>query len=118
MATGSACHVTGPDVSTTDTTPRTGRISPLTARLAVAFVVVAFAAIAALTVVTLVAAQGGVSQLTERQQQVTVERAATLAAAAYEQVGGWDGADLRSAVAVASAEGGRLTVIDGSGTRV
>jgi len=110
--------VTGREVSSNDTTPRAGRISPLTARLAFAFVAVALAAIAALTVVTLVAARGGVSQLTERQQQVTVERAATLAAAAYEQAGGWDGADLRPAVAVASTEGGRLTVVDASGTPV
>ena len=101
-----------------ETTSRAGRVSPLTARLAIAFVAVALTAIAVLTVVTLVAARGGVSQLTERQQQVTVERAATLAAAAYEQAGGWDGADLRSAVAVAVAEGGRLTVVDGSGTAV
>jgi two-component system, OmpR family, sensor histidine kinase BaeS len=105
-------------VSASIATSRTGRISPLTARLAIAFVVVALAAIAALTVVTLLAARGGVSQLTERQQQVTVERAAMLAAAAYEQAGGWEGADLRAAVAVASAEGGRLTVVDGSGTTV
>ena len=105
-------------MSANDTASRTGRVSPLTARLAIAFVAVALAAIVVLTVVTLVAARGGVSQLTERQQQVTVERAATLAAAAYEQAGGWDGADLRSAVAVAGAEGGRLTVVDSSGAPV
>ena len=64
-----------------ETTSRAGRVSPLTARLAIAFVAVALAAITVLTVVTLVAARGGVSQLTERQQQVTVERAATLAVA-------------------------------------
>jgi two-component system, OmpR family, sensor histidine kinase BaeS len=99
-------------------TSRQGRIGPLTARLAIAFLAVALAAIAVLTVVTLLAARGGVAQLTDRQQQVTVERAATLAAAAYEQAGGWDDADLRSAVAVTSAEGGHMTILDPSGSRI
>lgn len=77
-----------------------------------AFLAVALAAIAVLTILTLMAARGGISELTERQQQVTTERAAALAGAAYEDADGWEGADLRSAVAVASAEGGHVTVLD------
>ena len=90
-------------------------MSPLTARLAIAFLGVALAAIAVLTVVTLLAARGGIAELTDRQQQVTAERAAALAGAAYEEADGWDDADLRSAVVVASAEGGDVAVLDRDG---
>lgn len=119
VATGWGWPVTGADVPTTAVPGATGRrMSPLTARLAVAFVAVALAAVAAVTVVTLVAARGGLAGLVERQQQTTVERVAGLAAQAYEQADGWDRADLRSVVAVAAADGGSVTVTDASGASV
>ena len=94
------------------------RVSPLTVRLAVAFLAVALGALAVLTVITLVTARGGFSELTDRQQQATVERVAALAAAAYEQAGGWERADLHPAVAVAAADGAGVTVRDPAGEQV
>lgn len=94
------------------------RMSPLRVRLAVAFLAVAFGALAVLTVLTLLTAHGGFSELTDRQQQATVERVVVLAAAAYEQVGGWEEAELGPAVAVAAADGAGLTVRDRAGDRV
>ncbi len=94
------------------------RVSPLTARLAIAFVGVALAAVAVLTVLTLLAAQGGVSQLVDQQRQEVVERAASLAGGAYEQAGGWEQAELHSVMAVALTEGGAVTLVDADGVPV
>ena len=102
----------------TRTTATARRVSPLTARLAIAFVGVALAAVAVLTVLTLVAAQGGVSQLVDQQRHEAVERAAGLAGGAYEQAGGWEDAQLHSAMAVALAEGGSVTLLDADGAPV
>ena len=102
------------------TTARTGRwrLSPLAVRLAVAFLAVALGALAVLTVVTLLTARGGFSELTDRQRQATVEQVAALAAAAYEQAGSWERADLHPAVAVAAADGAGMTVHDTAGEQV
>lgn len=94
------------------------RMSPLTVRLAVAFLAVALGALAVLTVITLVTARGGFSELTDRQQEATAERVVALTAAAYEQAGGWDRADLHPAVAVAAADGADVSVRDGAGEQV
>ncbi len=99
-------------------TAGTSRTGSLAGRLALSFVAVALAAIALLTGLTLLATRGSVTELVDRQQQATVERAASLAAAAYEQAGGWPGADLRSTVAVATAEGGTVTIRDVDGEPV
>ena len=93
-------------------------MSPLAARLAVAFLAVALAALAVLTVTTLLTARGGFTQLTERQQQATVERVVALTAAAYQQAGGWERADLHPAVAVAAADGAAVTMRDTAGEQV
>lgn len=97
---------------------RTRRVSPLAARLAIAFVGVALAAVAVLTVLTLLAARGGVSDLIERQHQQVAEQTAALIGDAYEQAGGWEGAELRPALAVASSEGGRTTILDADGAPI
>jgi two-component system, OmpR family, sensor histidine kinase BaeS len=94
------------------------RVSPLTVRLAVAFLAVAVGALAVLTVITLLTARGGFSELTDRQQQATLQRVVSLAAAAYEQAGGWEQADLHPAVAVAAADGGGVSVLDAAGEQV
>ena len=93
-------------------------MSPLTVRLAVAFLAVALAALAVLTVTTLLTARSGFSELTDRQQRATVERVAALTAAAYEQAGGWERADLHPAVAVAAADGAGVLVHDAAGEQV
>ena len=95
-----------------------GRPGPLARRLALAFLAVALGALAVLTVVTLLSARGGFTELTEQQQQATLQRTAALAAAAYEQAGGWDGAGLHAAVAVGAFEGAEVTVRDLEGRSV
>jgi two-component system, OmpR family, sensor histidine kinase BaeS len=96
---------------------RGGR-SRLAVRLALAFLVVALGALAVLTVVTLLSARGGFSELAEQRQQATLDRVAVLVAQAYEDAGGWSGADLHPAAAVAAADGAQLAVRDVDGRRL
>jgi two-component system, OmpR family, sensor histidine kinase BaeS len=103
---------------TTAPTRRDGWTSSLVVRLALAFLAVALGALAVLTVITLLSARGGLSQLAESQQDATVERVAALTGQAYEDAGGWSGADLHPAVAVAAADGATLTVRDADGSRL
>lgn len=122
-ATGSGSPGIGNDMTASVEYPTAeregrGRMSPLTVRLAVAFLAVAFGALGVLTVTTLLAARGGFSELADRQQQATVERVATLTAAAYEQASGWDAADLHPAAAVAAADGAALMVRNAVGEEV
>ncbi|MFP4636284.1 MAG: ATP-binding protein [Nitriliruptoraceae bacterium] len=93
-------------------------MSPLAARLAIAFVGVALAAVAVLTVLTLLAARGGVSELVERQHQQAAERTAALLGDAHEQADGWEDAELRPALAVASSEGASTTILDADGAPI
>lgn len=122
-ATGSGSPGIGSDVTADVEQPpaardHTGRVSTLTVRLAVAFLAVAFGALAVLTVTTLVAARGGFTDLTDRQQRATTERVAALTAAAFDEAGGWTAADLHPAAAVAGADGAGLVVRDAAGDEI
>jgi len=98
-------------------TRRSG-LGPLGRRMLLAFVLVAVSSVAVLTAAALVGVGRGmeVSQRADRQQATQV--AANAAAAAYEQTGGWAGADLSHAGAIAEAAGARLFVLDASGSSV
>ncbi len=93
-------------------------LGPLGRRMLLAFVLVAVSSVAMLTVAALVGAGRGieVSQKADRQQATLA--AATAAAGAYRQAGGWAGADLSRAGAIAEAAGARLVVLDRSGVSV
>jgi two-component system sensor histidine kinase BaeS len=93
-------------------------ISPLTARLALAFVAVALAAVAMLAGLTLWSARGSVNALVTAQQADTADQVARAAADAYQQAGGWVGADLTGAATLAGAAPARLQVLDGAGRPV
>ena len=87
-------------------------LGPLGARLALAFLAVALAAVAVLGGLTLWASRGEVADLVDRQQdQDATEIAATLALA-YEQAGGWSGADLSGAFALTASARADLVVLD------
>jgi two-component system sensor histidine kinase BaeS len=91
-------------------------LGPLGRRLFAAFLVVALSSVAVLTAAALVGADRGLSAARQADRQRTAERCAAAAAAAYEAAGGWPGADLRQARAIADGAGARLLVLDENGS--
>ena len=90
-------------------------LSPLSVRIAVAFVTVAVAAVAVFAGLMLVSANDEVSSLVVETHRQDAEAVADAAAQAYEHAGGWQDADLSSAAAVAARGQAELTVIDADG---
>jgi len=95
--------------------PTRALLGPIGRRLAVAFVAVAVGGVAVLAGMTLVAARSEVSTLVARQQDERAAAVAQALARAYQDVGGWAGADVRPAVALAVTAGATLEVRDRSG---
>lgn len=93
-------------------------LTPLGVRLAAAFVIVAVAAVAVLGVLSVIAARDEVSNLMTETHAGDARSAAVAAGRAYESAGGWDGADLSAAVAVAARGQATLTVADANGAVV
>lgn len=90
-------------------------LGPLGVRLALAFLTVALGAIAVLGVLTLAASRREVADVADRQRdQDAAEIAATLAQA-YQDAGGWAGADVTGAFALAAAARADLVVVDSDG---
>lgn len=94
------------------------RLVPLRVRLAGAFLAVAAAALAVLSMLTLVAAHTQVSGFVEQQQRDRTSQIATALAESYRTAGGWNGADLSGAVALAAADSANLRVLDAQGATV
>ena len=95
-----------------------GRLGPLAARLALAFVAVALVAVAVLGGLALVASRSEVSGLVERRHdQYAADVSATLAQA-FEEAGGWTDADLRGAFALAASARADLVVLTADGDLV
>ena len=94
---------------------RRAPLSPLGVRLAAAFVVVAVAALTVLAALVVVSARSGVSDLVADVHDEDARAAAVAAAQAYERAGGWAGADLAPAVAIAARGQATLAVRDASG---
>jgi len=92
--------------------------SPLSVRIAVAFVVVAVAAVAVFAGLMLVSASEEVSSLVVETHRQDADAVADAAAQAYERARGWEGADLSSAAAVAARGQAELTVVEPDGTVV
>jgi len=93
----------------TDPSPSSRRGS-LQQRLLAAFVLVALTAVAVMTVLALVGAQRGLSAQEQAARDGAASAAAQSAANAYRAAGGWEGADLAEAEAIAADAGGRLVV--------
>ena len=96
-------------------TPEGGPGGRLAVRLAAAFVTVAVAAVAVLAVLIVVAAARETSDLDDAQHRDAARAAAYAAARAYEAAGGWPGADLDAAGAIAASAQARLVVADDGG---
>jgi two-component system sensor histidine kinase BaeS len=94
---------------TSDAVPRFG---PLGRRLLAAFAVVALVSVTILTVAALVGTDQGLTAARRSERQHAANRAAAAAATAYAAAGGWTGADLRPAQAVADGVGAELVVRD------
>jgi signal transduction histidine kinase len=93
-------------------------LSPLGLRLAAAFVTVAIAAVAVLGILSVVGARDEVSGLVAGIHTDDARSAAAAAASAYEDSGGWDGADLSPAVAVAARGQATFTLADEKGALI
>ena len=83
----------------------TWRLGALGTRLTAAFVAVAVAAVAVVAVVTLLAQRSDVVKLAEASHQRTAAAMTSALDNAYRARGGWSGADLEPAVALASDAG-------------
>jgi len=86
--------------------------------LALAFVTVALAAIAVMAALTLVTSRDEVADLVDRQQAGDAEEIVAALAQAYDDAGGWEGADLTSAFALAAAARAELVVLTPDGDAV
>lgn len=95
----------------------TGRrlLSPLGVRLAAAFITVALAAVAVFAALTLSSARSEVAALVQEIHREDASAAATAAARAYAAAGGWQGADLSSAAAIAARGQASLVLRDAGG---
>jgi two-component system sensor histidine kinase BaeS len=92
--------------------------SPLGRRLVAAFLLVALSSVAVLTLAALVATNQGLASAQRSDRQQAADRTAAAAATAYTQAGGWAGADLSEASAIADAAGARLVVENASSMMV
>jgi two-component system sensor histidine kinase BaeS len=93
-------------------------MGPLGHRLLVAFVLVALSSVLVLTVAALVGTARGLAATEDADRAAASTAAASAAADAYAGAGGWAGADLSRADAVAADAGARLIVVDAAGTVV
>ena len=100
------------------TRDRARPLGALGRRLLVAFVLVALTSVTVLTVAALVGTSRGLDADTASRRQASADAAARVAAAGYATAGGWAGADLAPAAAVAAAGGAGLTVLDATGNVV
>jgi signal transduction histidine kinase len=86
--------------------------------LAAAFVIVALAAVGLVAGLTLALASSDVSHLARQQAAALAKAVAATAAATYRANGGFDRADLSSALAVVVDAGGRATITDVHGHEI
>lgn len=87
-------------------------------RFLVAFAAVAVVAVALVAAAGLVGADRGLSSQSDEQRRQVAVRVADAAAAAYEEAGGWAGADLSRASSVAQGGGANLVVLTGDGEAI
>ncbi len=90
----------------------------LTARLTLAFVAVAILSIAVLGALALIGSRSEVAGLASRQRDRDTADVTAALAAAYAASGGWTGAELSGAFAVAAAARADLVILDISGAPV
>ncbi|HEX4976228.1 MAG TPA: HAMP domain-containing sensor histidine kinase [Nocardioides sp.] len=85
-------------------------IGPLGRRFVVGFALVSLLTVALVAAAGLVGSERGLASQDDARRQAVAERTAAAVVAAYDEAGGWVGADLGQAAAVARGGGGLLTV--------
>ncbi|WP_327010702.1 HAMP domain-containing histidine kinase [Dactylosporangium sp. NBC_01737] len=100
------------------TRSRPPAFGPLGRRLLGAFIVVALSSVLTLTVAALIGTDRGLATAERASRQQTAARVADAAAHGYPVDGGWVGADLTAARALADAAGAQLMIRDSTGAMV
>lgn len=85
-------------------------------RLLLAFVLVAVSSVLVLVAAALIGVDRGVHAAQQADREQLALAAATAAADAYRQAGGWDGAELGRSLALGDAASARLSIVDTDGT--
>ncbi|MDZ4092929.1 MAG: HAMP domain-containing sensor histidine kinase [Arthrobacter sp.] len=85
-------------------------------RLLLAFVLVAVSSVLVLVAAALIGVDRGVHAAQRADREQLALGAATAAADAYRQAGGWDGAELGRSLALGDAASARLSIVDTDGT--
>jgi two-component system, OmpR family, sensor histidine kinase BaeS len=116
--TGYTATEAGPPAGHTAPGSEGPRGDSLRVQLAVGFLVVALAAVALLAGLTVAFAAADVSHLVTRQRIDLTDAIAVSAAASWDRTKSWHGADLSSALALASRTGADAEILDSSGSRV
>ncbi len=96
--------------------PGTQQLGSLGWRLLLAFAGVAVSAIGLVVVTALIATERGAQQAVEVERERVAVQVAAAAARAFQDAGGWQGADLSEAEAIAAAVGARLVLIGPDGS--
>jgi two-component system, OmpR family, sensor histidine kinase BaeS len=95
-----------------------GQLGSLGWRLLAAFWTVAAGAVALVVVAALVGTGQGIERAAGAERTRVAIQVAAAAAQAYQDAGGWDGADLREAESLAAAAGARLVLVTAEGVVV
>ncbi|HSL37262.1 MAG TPA: hypothetical protein VK883_10565, partial [Arthrobacter sp.] len=85
-------------------------------RLLLAFVLVAVSSVLVLAGAALIGVDRGVHAAQQADREQLALAVAAAAADAYQQAGGWEGADLSRATAIGDAAPARLSIADADGT--
>lgn len=85
-------------------------------RLLLAFVLVAVSSVLVLVAAALIGVDRGVHAAQQANREQLALAAATAAADAYRQAGGWEGAELGRSLALGDAASARLSIVDTDGT--
>ena len=93
----------------------TDAIGPLGRRFVVGFALVSLLTVALVAAAGLVGSERGLESQDDARRQAVADRTAAAVVAAYDDAGGWVGADLGQAAAVARGGGGLLTVRSAAG---
>ncbi|WFE26002.1 HAMP domain-containing sensor histidine kinase [Solwaraspora sp. WMMD791] len=96
----------------------TAVFGPLGRRLLAAFATVALSSVLILTIAALIGTDRGLATAERANRAAVAARTADAAADGYSATGGWAGADLTAAQAVAEAAGAQLVVRDATGAMV
>ncbi|MDI3240860.1 HAMP domain-containing sensor histidine kinase [Arthrobacter sp. AL08] len=84
-------------------------------RLLLAFVLVAVSSVLVLVAAALIGVDRGVHAAQQADREQLAAAAAAAAAGAYQQAGGWDGADLSRSLAIGDAASAHLNIVDADG---